>query len=291
MRIVGKAIITAVAFLAGVAVFAQDGSGALPFVRTDFGPVLTGSAGAAVASPEAGPWSAFRGAGALAFDQSVLNAGGEFRINGDGNIGLGAAVGAKLSDRIGAGLGVAYLGGDEIGGFRTSDMLIAGGVGFGITDNLSIGLNLRYAKQNLTESVSYKAASADIGALVKFTDSVTAAAGLSALGGSITSASGTTYKQPSNAYVGAEYVMGALSLDAMGEFYFSGSVAAALGAAYTYNDMVTIRAGYRAASSGCVLPSHFAAGIEGRFGEFRANVNIAILPATYIVSAGLGYIF
>ena len=295
MKGIGKTIMIAAAMLAGVRAFAQGGADALPFVRCDFGPVLIGSAGAAVASTDTGAWGVFGKGQALAFGHGAVNAGAEFRANGEGNGGVSAAVAGKLPGRLGAGIGISYLGGDDIGGYKTSDVLLTGVVAYGITEKFSVGVNMRYAKQNLTESVSYSGVSMDFGAMAKLTDGLSATVGLAAIGGKVKGASGEEYSLPGNAYAGMEYVLDLdsykLALDAMGEYYLSGNYGVSAGAAFTYADMITVRTGYRFASEWCVLPSHFAAGLEGKIGSFSLNLGAAKMPATFIVYTGIGFSF
>ena len=289
-----KRIITVLLLLCPLSLFAQGGADALPFVRTDFGPSLTGTAGACVASSELGVWGAFRGAAAMAFPGSRQGVAGEFRTSA-GNPGFSAAGMAKLMNKIGVGVGVSYLGGEEFGDYRSHDILLSSGFAYSITENLAVGLNARFAKQFLTESISYQGAGIDINVLAKVSYAITATAGLSAVGSSVVSATGTKYSQPANVYAGAEYVIGfdsnKLALDAMAEYYFSGNFGAALGAAFTYEEMVTLRAGYRYATEWCVLPSHFAAGLEGRFHGFSVNVSFAKLPSSNIICVGAGFSF
>jgi len=294
MKRLGIIVMTAAAILSCLMASAQGGGDALPFVRTEFGPALTGTAGAAVASAETGPWGVFRNASAMGFPGCLQGVAGEFRA-GAGNFGFSGAGMAKIMNRIGFGLGASYLGGDSIGGFRTHDILVSGGIAYGIKDYLSIGINTRFAKQVLTESISYEGASIDINAMAKISYAMTATIGLSALGHKVVSASGTEYRQPANVYAGAEYVLGLeghkLALDAMGEYYFSGNFGAALGASFTYEDMVTVRAGYRYASEWCVIPSHFALGLGGKYMGFTFDATFAVLPSSYITCASIGFNF
>lgn len=294
MKRLSTIVIAAASILACLTAKAQGGADALPFVRTDFGPALTGTAGAAVASAEAGPWSAFRGAAAMAFPGGLQGAAGEFRLT-DGNAGFSAAGMAKLAGKIGLGFGLSYLGGDKIGDYRTNNFLLSTAFAYSITDSFSLGANLRFARQNLMESVSYNGVSMDLNALAKIGYSVTASFGLSALGNKVESASGTAYAQPANVYAGAEYVYGfennKLAVDAMAEYYFSGNYGAAVGASFTYDGMVTARAGYRFAGEGCVLPSHFSLGLEGRLGSFAVNASFSKMPTFNIFCAGAGFYF
>ena len=294
MKRLSTIVIAAASILACLTAKAQGGADALPFVRTDFGPALTGTAGAAVANAEAGPWSAFRSAAAMAFPGSLQGAAGEFRMS-DGNAGFSAAAMAKLGGKLGLGFGLSYLGGDKIGDYRTNNFLLSTAFAYSITDSFSLGANLRFARQNLMESVSYNGVSLDINALARLGNVATATVGLSALGNTVESASGTAYAQPTNVYAGAEYVYGfdsnKLAVDAMAEYYISGNFGAAVGASFTYDGMVTARAGYRYASQGCVLPSHFSLGLEGRFGGFAVNASFSKMPTFNIFCAGAGFYF
>ena len=295
MRIIGKTIIIVVSILAGITARAQGGADALPFVRTDFGPALTGTAGAAVATAEAGPWGVFRNASAMAFPGCLQGVAGEFRIT-DGNAGFSGAGMAKLmNNKLCMGAGISYLGGDTIGDYRTHNFMLSSGFAYGLTESLSLGVNARFANQSLTESISYKGVSFDFNALAKVADAMTVTLGLSALGNKVESASGTAYAQPANVYAGAEYVYGfennKLAVDAMAEYYFSGNYGAAVGASFTYDGMVTARAGYRFAGEGCVLPSHFSLGLEGRLGSFAVNASFSKMPTFNIFCAGAGFYF
>lgn len=288
-----KKLLVFVLSLCPLGLFAQGGSDALPFVRTDFGPVLTGTAGAAVASTDAGDWSAFRNAAALSFREDTFGASGEFRFNGLGNIGGSGAMTVNIFDNLGIGLGLAYLGGDVIGGYRTADILLSSGMAFSLSEKLSVGMNVRYAEQRLTENIAYKGYNVDISVMAKVSDALSATAGLSTLGNKVESASGAEYKQPANLYAGAELSMefddNTLSLDAMGEYYFTGNFGASVGATILYDDKFSVRAGYRLASGLCVLPSHFALGIGTKMNGFSFNATFAKMPSTYVASIGIGF--
>lgn len=291
-----KKIILVLLALCPLRLLAQGGSDALPFVRTDFGPTLTGTAGAAVASHRTGAWGVFRNASALVFDGSMMNLGGEFRILGGGNSGGAAALSATMFDNLGIGAGFAYLGGDRVGDFKTSDMVLSGGLGYSVTENIGLGINIRYAQQNLAESVQYHGYNVDISALAKVSDELSVALGVSTLGKRIVSASGSEYRQPANVYAGAEYSLSlpegySLSLDAMAEYYFSGNYGAAIGGSFTYDDNLTLRAGYRFASEWCVLPSEFSVGLGGRLGAFTLDAGYTATKSLSLICLSAGFCF
>lgn len=272
--------------------FAQGGTEAMPFIRTNLGPVYTSTSGAAIASPDAGAWGAFRSAAAISMSEGVFNAGVEGRINGTFP-GGSAAVGFKLLDKLGVAVGAMYQSGDVIGDFRTSDMIVSAGAAFGVTDNLSVGVNARLAKQNLAAGISYGAISADFSVLDRISDVLYATAGVSALGGKVTSASGTQYSQPANAYAGLEFRAeafdGVFNADAMAEYYFSGAYAAAAGAGFTYQESVSLKCGYRYASQWCVMPSQFSVGAGYNFGSASLDLSYVRMSSQNIIALGVGY--
>lgn len=290
-----KKILQIVLFvLCPLAAFAQGGSEAMPFVRTEMGPLYTATAGAAVASPDAGAWAAFRSAAALAMSDCVGEGGIEGRYAG-GFPGAGAAFSVKPMGNLGIAVGAFYHAGDVIGDFRTGNILLSAGASYGVTDYLSIGLNTRLAKQNLAEGIAYNAVSADVSVMGKISDAFYATAGASALGGKVTSASGSQYPQPGNIYVGVEYRKeafdGVFFADAMAEFYFSGAYAAALGGGFTYNETVSFKCGLRYASVWCVIPTTLSAGISYHLGDLSLNATYLRQASLNIVTFGIGYKF
>ena len=287
-----KFLLFVLSALCPLAVLAQGGSEALPFVRTDLGPVLSGTAGAAVASTEAGAWSAFRSGAAASVSENLSNVAVQMRLNGSFPGGA-AALSLKPMDNLGVAIGLMYQIGDKVGDYRTSDILLAAGAGFNITETLSVGVNARYAKQQLLSNLAYSGLSFDFSVMDRFSDAVSAIAGVSTLGGKVTSTSGNQYSQPANVYTGAELRYdisdGVLSADAMAEYYFSGSYAAALGAAYTYQEKATLRLGYRYASEWCVLPGQFSAGAGYNFGSISLDASFTRISSQNIIALGIGY--
>lgn len=287
-----KRLILFLLALCPLAAFAQGGSEALPFVRTDLGPVLTGTAGAAVASQEVGPWSAFRSAAAIPMSEGLSCAGLDFRVDGTFPGGA-AAFTFKPMDKLGVAIGAMYQSGDKIGDYRTNDIMLSAGAGFSLSENLAVGANARFAKQRLTADISYSGLSLDLSVMGKFNDALGAIAGVSSLGGKVTSASGTQYSQPANVYAGIDAGMqildGTLSADAMAEYYFSGSYAAAAGVSYVYQEALSVRLGFRYASQWCVMPTRLAAGVGYKFGDISFDASFVRMSSQNIIALGIGY--
>ncbi|MBO4341117.1 MAG: hypothetical protein J5835_06785 [Bacteroidales bacterium] len=273
---------------------AQGSSSALPFTRIDVGPVLTGTAGAAVTA-DAGAWSAFRGAASGAFMEDTATLGAGYRYYG-GDSRMSAAFGYSLMDNAAVFGGVSYIAGPKVGDYRTNDMLLGAGFGYGLSERLSVGVNVRFARQALTKDVAYSAASVDVSFADKLSDNLTLAGGVSTIGGKVKSAAGDSYSQPANVYAGAGYMMEAgsdatLNIDASAEYYFQGSYAASAGLRYSYGDFLNLRAGYRFASESCVVPSHLAFGAGAVSSGMAVDLSCMLFPSATVIAVGVGYAF
>ena len=200
---------------------------------------------------------------------------------------------AFSQDRLGIAVGLMRQPGDVIGDYRTSDMILSGGLGFGIGDNLFLGSNVRYAKQSLTETVAYKGISADFSVLSKVSEALSVTAGVSSIGSKVVSASGTEYKQPANAYAGADFQLGlediVINADAMAEYYLSKAYSAAIGARINYKDMVFVRGGYRYSSEWCVIPSQITAGAGLAYNGFSLDVSYIRMNSQNVIAFGVGF--
>lgn len=267
---------------------------ALSFTRIEVSPVLQGTAGAAIAVQD-GPWSAFRAAAAGAYMDKKVSAGAGFRFL-SGDLLFNGAAGFALSDNMAVYVGGLYNAGAVVSDYRTNFMVLAAGFGFGITDGLSVGANLRYARQSLTQENNYGGVSLDLSVRGTVSDIFALIGGVSTLGGKVTSASGDSYPQPAHVFAGADYSaevadLGVLCLDAMGEYYFSGNYAAAAGLRLGFLEYFNLMAGYRYASSASVLPSYFAAGGGAAVAGFKIDVTYMKYPSGNGVGLGLSYAF
>jgi len=286
-------ILTAIAFLLADVTASAQGE-ALGFTRTDLSPVLQGTAGAAI-SADNGPWSAFGAAASGAYMDKKISAGAGFQAL-SGNLLFNAAAGVALSDKMAVYVGGLYNAGAVVADYRTNYMVASAGFGMGITDKFSVGANVRFAGQNLTPTNKYSGVSLDLSVRDRILDNLAVIAGVSTLGGKVTSTSGETYPQPARAYAGADFSaalesIGTLCLDAMGEYYFSGNYAAAAGLRLGFMEYFNLRAGYRHASSSCVLPSYFAIGGGASVAGFNIDVTYMKYPGDNAVGLGMSYAF
>ena len=307
-----KRIILAMAFgcfLSVGSAFAQSEE-ALPFVRIDRDPVSAGMGFAGAASSRETAYSSFRNSSVIPFSAERMS----FGLSGqswapDGvktmNINFGAAV--KAGKRFGFSVGAAYQSGDEYSlfddsgvpqkTFKPNEMIVNGGVGFLLLDNLAVGANVRYASQKLSSDNSYSAISTDVFLTYRLSD-LNITAGVSSLGSSVKSASGDSYNLPASATIGAEWSKAfseahGVRLAADADYFFSGNFTAAAGAEYSFKNMLFARAGYHFGSKDAVLPSFASVGLGVRF--FGISLDVAYLTANDTIgntlTLGLGYRF
>lgn len=187
-------------------------------------------------------------------------------------------------------------GGVVKGQFKPSDIHVNAGLAYRFLPFLSVGANIGYATSSLAEGQSYGALAADVFAMAKF-GGLKVTAGVANVGTNVTSASGVKFCIPGSVAVGAGYeatfadkhAVEAL-LDA--DYYFSGWFAAAVGAAYTYGDLVTVRAGYRYGGQS-PLPSYASVGAGVKFMGIKLDLAylIASSAAKNTLALSLGYTF
>jgi hypothetical protein len=175
---------------------------------------------------------------------------------------------------------------------------VALGVGFGITPRVSVGLNARYALQQLTAAQRYGGFSADVFVNWRPLDVLGLSAGIAHLGTTVRSQMGDTYTQPAHGRLGVDWTQQwgdshetRLLVD--GEFYFSGNMALSVGAQYAWNQLLYARAGYHLASEKCVIPSHLSLGLGVHWKGLRLDVSwlTASKVLNNTLAVGLGYSF
>ena len=287
-----------------------SGSLALPSLGICRDAAAAGMGFAGRASTSATTYSAFSNSAMIPFADRDLSAGLSFQGWAPGgekstNIALGSAF--TLGDRFAISVGAALQNGAEYeiydqtgtlrGTDRTRDMIFGLGFGYRFLDNLSAGVNLKYAGQTLAEDASLSAFAADV-FLAYCSGGLSVTAGVSSVGTSVSSASGDSFSIPSSAAVGLGYDLDFAGkhgvnflLDA--DYYFNGGIAAALGAEYSFNDMIFARAGYHYGTSKAILPSFVTVGLGARF--VGIDINFAYLTGNDLIgntlTVGLGYSF
>lgn len=279
---------------------------ALPFSRIDRNPVTSAFAGAGAAFNGSAAFSAFSGAAMLPFYKGNLDASLAYQrwapaLSPENHVSAGAAY--KILPNLGVALGYSLGSGTPYdvysdigqadGTFYPKNHVLALGVGYGITEWLSIGANLRYVRDLPAPETACAGVSADLFAAFQPNENLRFAAGVSTLGGPVASV-----PQPASAKVAARWgitLSGAHALEVLADadYYFSGVFSAAAGFQYGWNGMLFFRAGYRLAPEKCVIPPHLALGLGFHYYGFGLDVSYftasPLLGNTF--NLGLSYSF
>lgn len=284
-----------------------EGGNVLSFSRIDRNPVTSAFAGAGAAYNRSAAYSAFGSAAMLPFFDGTLDAAVSYQrwapgLSVSNNISAGVAY--RIMPRLGLSLGYTlengtayeiYEGpGAPSGIFYPKNHVIALGVGVGITEKISVGVNLRYVRDASAHGQLFGGVSADVFAGLQLTQALRITAGLSTLGTRVAG----SWSQPASAKAAVNWTPvrsgdHALDLVADADYYFSGNFSLAAGGQYAFRQMLFVRAGYRFATEKCVIPSHLSLGLGVRFAGFKVDLSwlTASLPLGNTLNIGLGYSF
>ena len=309
MKTVRYILVPAVAaLLISFSASAQE-SEALAFGRVSHDPVSAAMGGAGVASSTNMAYASYRNAAAVPYYERTLDVAAGYQLwqaSNTNNLSLAGAW--NVNDKFGLTAGFTYgmcaaydiydAGGTVTGTFAPSEMQANLGFGWRFMPWLSLGANVRYLSNTLSEGHSYGAVSSDI-FLMSRIRSLTLALGVSSLGSRVESASGAMYSLPASLTFGAGYLAEfaethrvEVLLDA--DWYFAGALSAAVGAEYNWNRMVSVRAGYRYGGES-VIPSYASVGAGVEF--IGISLDLAYLiaigdsPMKNTLTFGLGYSF
>lgn len=265
----------------------------LPFVAAETDAASLGKAGANLAESHA--YASFSNAAAIPFsdvytDVAVSYTNWQPSAINSKLLSVGAAI--NKNDKFGLAIGfmhgknpaydVTNASGTVNGQFVPSDMHVNVGLAWKMLPFLSFGANIGYASSTLAEKTSYNAIAADIFALAKF-DALKVTAGVTNVGSTVKSASGKEFCIPGSIAVGAGYekkLTDQHELDVLVDidYYFSGWFAAAAGATYTYDNLVSLRAGYRHGGDS-PIPSFLSLGAGVKYNGVK-------LDAAYLIGSG-----
>ena len=274
--------------IVGMASFLIASAQALPFVAADYNPATLAKGGASVVETSSVAYSASRNVAALPFSQQTMDAAAGFAMwtpSGVSTNVVSAGAAFNLKQKFGVAASMAYgmnpaydiidASGASKGQFKPSEMQLDAGFSYRFMPFLSAGVNLGYASSKLAQASSYGAFNADVFLMAMF-KGFKVAAGVSDLGTAVTSASGAKFSLPTAATLGLGYDMGlgekhGIQVQADADYYLAGAFAAALGASYTYGDMVSVRAGYRAGAQS-VIPSFLSVGAGVKFAGVKLDL-------------------
>ncbi len=288
-----------------------SGAQALPFTVSDTDPVILAKGGAGLTETGSVSQAAFTNAAAVPFSESTLDVSAGYVMwqpsyvkSNVINVGAAFNMGGKLGLAAGLYYGmnpeykITNAGGAAAGTFKPSDIHAALGVSYRFLDFLSVGVNLGYASSSLAEEYSYGSFAGDAYVMAKF-GGVKVAAGVSNVLGKVKSAGGVEFKLPASAALGAGYeaafaekhaVEANLDLD----YFFDGWLAASVGAGYTFNDLVSVRAGYRYGGDS-PIPSYASVGAGAKFMGIKLDLAYLIAgsdsPMSNTLAVSLGYSF
>ena len=99
-----------------------------------------------------------------------------------------------------------------------------------------------------------------------------------------------TYSQPSLVKAGAGYTIGlgtsSIAVNAEADVLFSGGFMAGLGAEYSFDDLVFVRAGYHYGDDKKAIPSYGSLGAGVKF--FGVRLDVAYLVGSQVLKNSLG---
>lgn len=290
---------------------ALAGAQALPFTAAESDAASLGKAGANIVETGSIAGAAFSNAAAIPFSESKMDVTAGYTLwqpsAAKSNI-LNVAGAYNVKEKFGVALGLKYgmnpayditdATGAVNGSFTPSDMQINAGVAYRFIPALSLGASVGYATSTLAEGYSYGTVTADVFLMSQFSD-FKVAAGVSNIGGTIKSASGAEFCLPGSIALGLGYdktfaEKHAVDVNVDADYFFSGWFAAAFGASYTFNDLVSFRAGYRYGGKS-PIPSYASLGAGVKFAGVKLDLAYLLAgsgsPMKNTLAFGLGYAF
>ena len=288
---------------------ALSGAQALSYTAAETDAASLGTAGANLAQTHSIAGAAFSNVAAVPFSDAKFDAAAGFTMWQPSSvksnmINVGAAY--NMKNKLGVAFGFMYgmnpaydvtdASGAVKGQFKPSDISVNAGFAYRFIENFSIGANIGYATSSLAEGYSYGALAADVFAMAKF-NSFKVTAGVANIGTAVTSKSGAKFSLPTSAAIGAGYeavFAEKHSIDVLldADYYFMGAFAAAAGATYTFDDMVSVRAGYRYGGNS-PLPSYASVGAGVKFAGVKLDLAymLASGPMKNTLAVSVGYAF
>ncbi len=286
------AILTAFLVIPCIGAHAADGTDALPFVRVNHDPVASAMGGAGIVNGTA--YSSFRNTAALSFwNKGQFDVAADYQswANGDTqNVTVGAGLNlGKIALSIGGNYGMegSYDVYDDTGAANGSyspyNYQVNVGIAWKFLKFLSIGADFKYVSDNVASGESHGALAVDAFLMTKLAG-FRIAAGISSVGTSVKDYYGNKYSLPTSVTVAGGYdhefgkhgINVALDLD---YYYQASEFTGALGAEYSYHDMLFVRAGYRYAADTAVIPSYASVGLGFKIIGIR-------IDAAYLIGTG-----
>lgn len=290
---------------------AVSGAQALPFTIADTDPAALAKGTASLAETGSVSHAAFVNAAAVPFSESTLDVSAGYVMWQPASVKsnvISVAGAYNMKNKLGIAAGLYYGmnpsyeimdgSGSSQGAFSPSDMHAAVGVSYRFIPALSVGVNFGYATSSLTKDNSYGTVAADFFLMSRFSD-FKVTAGVSNVLGTVKSASGAEFCIPGSVAVGAGYdkefgEKHAVEANLDVDYFFSGWLAAAVGAGYTFEDLVSVRAGYRYGGES-PIPSFASVGAGVKFAGVKLDLAYLIAgaesPMKNTLAVSVGYCF
>ncbi|MBR6346811.1 MAG: PorV/PorQ family protein [Bacteroidales bacterium] len=285
-------------------------SEALGFSRILQDPVATGLGFAGRASTHNPAWSSWTNAAAIPFYDGKADFGVSYqhwapssaieRTIAAGAAGHFGVFGASLGfmTRSGEPYDIIDLNGVPDGQFKPRDIVGSAGLSIRLVKWLSLGVDLRYIHQSYYPQASLSSFAADALLMARFGD-FRVTAGIANVGGQVKDAEGEYWSLPTSIAFGAGYEAvfggkhGVNAYIDFDYFYAVKAVTFAVGAEYSFNDIVFVRGGYHFGSVGAALPQFASVGLGAKYWGVKINASYTFankdLMNTFTV--GLGYCF
>ncbi len=275
---------------------AQTADEALQFSRIVRDPAIGAMGGAGVASTNNTAYASFINSAVIPFSEKKFDAGLSYQSwapDGTKSTNINFGMSTKLGEKFALTAGFVMQNAEEYditdesgnpdGTYKPKDMQLNFGLAYKFSDKLGAGATFKYLSQDNAPGSKLSAPAFDVFLLYKVSD-FNVAAGISTFGGSVKDEAGKSFDIPSSATVGGNWNKTfntkhniEASVDA--DYYFSGNFTAALGAQYTFNDLVSVRAGYHYGSDDCVLPAYatIGCGVRHKFGNTGFGFDVAYI--------------
>lgn len=287
-----KRITTIVAALLFMAV--QMNGQSVPFLNINADPYSHSMGGATLTLGE-NAFTAVNNASAMALTQNKGYIGAAYNtwqpdFQNNSNIGFAGFV--KLGQKFSLGLGGKIFGyesyniandkGGTSGTYTPKESAFEVAGAYTISENFAAGINVRMISSDLGKDASASSVAADI-SVTYMKDALKLAAAVTNIGGEMDYGYGG-YKLPSMTKFGANYTLdlapeNTLAFNVEGDLVMEPSAfMAAVGAEYSYNNIINVRAGYHVGDE-AVIPSYGSVGIGVKF----AGLN---LDAAYLFGGG-----
>lgn len=271
-------------------------------------PVAQGMGGAGLLSTSSLAWGAYGNIAALPFSNLKGDAQVSYNNwNPTSTNYINGAVGFNLKNKVGISGGFSSGSGKEFelfddngnatGQFTPKNIRAGFGISWRFIEWMSIGANLAVSKETLLEGYSCQAAAADVFLMGEF-NGIKATAGISKIGGKVKDSAGNDYPLATSVAAAIGYAKdfdkNRIEVEADLDYFLSASspVSVSMGAAYTFNDMVSVRAGYH---TGGVISNFASVGLGLKFFGVRLDAAYTLAgsgsPVGNAVTAGLGYCF